>query len=43
LKNSNKELAIINFEKAIYLATTLKDENLERYKSQLEAAKSSKK
>ncbi len=43
LNNGNKALAIVNFEKAVDLATVLKDENLERYKSQLEEAKSGKK
>jgi hypothetical protein len=43
LKAGNNELAIKNFKKAIELATVSKDGNLERYKSQLEEAKSSKK
>lgn len=43
LQTGNKDAAIKNIEKAVELATDLKDENLDRYKSQLEDAKSNKK
>ena len=43
LQTGKKELAIKNFEKAVELASNSKDENLERYKSQLEDARSNKK
>jgi predicted alpha/beta superfamily hydrolase len=43
LNTGNKELAIVNFEKAVELATALKDDNLDRYKGQLENAKSKNK
>jgi predicted alpha/beta superfamily hydrolase len=42
-ETGNNELAIKNFEKAIELATASNDENLERYKSQLEEVRSTKK
>lgn len=43
LKIGKTTLAVKNFEKAVDLATGLKDENLERYKTLLEGAKKSKK
>jgi predicted alpha/beta superfamily hydrolase len=43
LNSGNQELAIVNFKKAVELAIESKDENLDRYKSQLEDAKSRKK
>jgi uncharacterized protein len=43
LNAGNNGLAIKSFEKAVELATTLKDGNLDRYKSQLENAKAKNK
>ena len=43
LNTGNNGLAIKSFEKAVELATTLKDGNLDRYKSQLDNAKSKNK
>jgi predicted alpha/beta superfamily hydrolase len=43
LNTGNKELAIVNFEKAVELASALKDDYLDRYKGQLKNAKSKNK
>jgi uncharacterized protein len=43
LKAGNIELAIKNFERAVELATVSKDENLDKYKNQLEDARLGKK
>lgn len=40
LNSGNKKLAIINFEKAVEIASKVKDLNLDRFKNQLENAKS---